>query len=1035
MGEIAMFKATILIVEDNAMLAMHIEDMLTRQGFAVAGPLAAGEEVVGFLAEHPVDLILMDIELAGSMNGIVTAEAVQQSFDIPVVFLTGFSHDPLLEQAKIAGPYGYLIKPVPERELAATIAMALHRHSLHRQLQESRLALARSEAKYRDLFESSPLGIFRTTLDGRALAVNSEMARMVGCTSPEEAIADFTRLADQLYVHPEQRQQFISLLKTEGAVQHFEYEAKKKNGETLWISMNAKLTSTDAANGHMGEMVIDGFALDITDRKKAEETLRDSERKFRSLAESSRDYIMRYDRQGRHTYMNPAALAISGLSEAGVIGKTHRECGFPESLSTMWEDKIRHVFETGEPYQMEFSWDSIAGPVYLDWQLTPEHDAEDRVFSVLGVSRDITERKRTEAALKANEKLLRDIAANIPGALYQFVRHPNGSFSIPFMSEGAIDVLGHPLEILQDASRLFENAHPDDVQNLWASISQSAETMSKWRQEFRILFPSGEIRWLQGNSQPSRLDDGGICWNGIILDITERKQVEQSYQTLFREMLNGFALHEIIYDAGGYPADYRFLAVNPAFERMTGLSAKDIIGRSVKEIMPGIESHWIESYGRVVITGEPAFFENSSDDLKKYFEVTAYRPAPHQFACIFADITERKKAEDERKNLQHQLQQAQKMEAIGTLAGGIAHDFNNILGAVIGYAELAREDSSPGSAAAWDLDQVIKASSRAKDLVKQILAFSRQAESEQIPIQPTVIIKETLKMLRSSLPSTIVIDQKFAADIGTILADPTQIHQIIMNLCTNAFHAMEESGGILSIGVECCSFNQDALAGAPHARPGDFLHITIGDTGQGIAPEIRDKIFDPFFTTKEVGKGTGMGLSIVHGIVKSYGGFVSCESQLGKGTVFHINLPLLSISHPLPDPKTMEIIPVGSAHILLIDDEKVLVEMGQNMLQRLGYRVTVCNSSLEALVSFQNQPDAYDLIITDQTMPGMTGIDLARRMLQIRPNLPIILCTGYSSLITEDRAKAFGIKGFAFKPLARRDLAVLIHKVLGNSTC
>jgi PAS domain S-box-containing protein len=906
--ETPMPKATILIVEDNDILARHIEVMLSGQGYTLVGPLATGEEVVGFLADQQVDLILIDIELAGAMNGIATAEAVKQLSDIPVVFLTDFSHNPLLEQAKIFGPYGYLIKPVAEQELAATVKMALHRHSLHRQLQDSRLALAKSEAKYRDLFENSPLGIFRTTLDGKALAVNTEMARMVGCASPEEAIANFTRLADQLYVNPERRQQFVTLLKSEGAVKHFEYAGRKKNGETLWISMNAKLTRTDSVNSKTEEVVIDGFALDITDRKRAEQTLRDGER------------------------------------------------------------------------------------------------------------------------------LLRDIAANIPGALYQFVRHPNGSFSIPFMSEGASQVFGQPLEVLQDASRLFENVHPDDIQRLWSSISLSAETMSKWRQEFRIVFPSGQLRWLQGNSQPSHLDDGGICWNGVVLDITEQKQAEQSYQTLFHEMLNGFALHEIIYDSAGYPVDYRFLAVNPAFERMTGLKSTDVVGRSVKEVMPGIESHWIESYGRVVITGEPAFFENSSGDLKKYFEVTAYRPVPHQFACIFADITERKKAEDERKSLQHQLQQAQKMEAIGTLAGGIAHDFNNILGAVIGYAELAREDSPPGSTAALDLDQVIKASHRAKDLVKQILAFSRQAENKQIPIQPAVIIKETLKMLRASLPSTIVIDQNLVPDAGSILADPTQIHQIIMNLCTNAFHAMEESGGILSIGMKRCALDLDALVGAPHVKAGDFIHIAIGDTGQGIAPAIRDKIFDPFFTTKEVGKGTGMGLSIVHGIVKSYGGFVRCESKLGKGTVFHIYLPLLSVGHPLPETATVENIPVGNEHILYIDDESMLVEMGQNMLQRLGYQVTVCNSSLEALASFQNQPEAYDLVITDQTMPGMTGIDLARRMLQIRPNLPIILCTGYSNLITEDRAKAAGIKGFAFKPLAKNDLAMLIHRVLGKST-
>ena len=1173
-----MGKATILIVEDDAILAMDLQGTISQQGYTVVGPFASGEEAIAFLPGKQVDLVLMDIELAGEINGIGTAEIIHSTTDIPIVLLTSFSQNGLLAQAKTAAPYGYLIKPVPERELVATLEMSLHRYSLDRQLKESQIALAMSEEKYRQLFENSPLGIFRTTLDGRVLAVNSEMARIAGCTSPEEAIFDFTNLADQFYVDPEQRRQFITQLTAKGSVLHFEFEGRKKNGETLWISLNANLTKTNITNGQSGELVIDGFALDITDRKRTEETLRNSEAKFRSLAESSRDYIMRYDREGRHTYMNPSALAISGLTEADILGKTHRDCGFPEELCALWEEKIMQVFATGEPCQVEFAWNSVAGPTYLDWQLTPEHDAEDRVFSVLGVSRDITERKQlekvqvflaesssgnevepffyalarflaenlrmdfvcidrlkgdgltaqtvavwcdghfegnvsyalkdtpcgevddqqiccypgsvcrlfpndpvlrelraesyagvtildhtgqpigliaiisrqplknrrlvehtlkmvavraagemerldAEQALRTSENLLRDITANIPGALYKFVRHQDGSFAMPFISEGASQLLGQPLEVLQDASRLFSNLHPDDMPGVWSSISESADAMSKWRQEFRILLPTGEIHWLQGTSQPSRMDDGGICWNGVLLDITERKQVEQNYQTLFREMLNGFALHEIICNEEGKPVDYRFLAVNPAFEHMTGLLSANVVGRSVREVIPGIEDHWIKNYGRVAITGEPAFFESTSGDLNKNFEVTAYRPAPNQFACIFVDITERK-------SLQLQLQQAQKMEAIGTLAGGIAHDFNNILGAVLGYAELARDDSPAGSLVGRDINQVIKASHRAKDLVKRILAFSRQAECEPIFLQPAIVVEETLKMLRSSLPSTIAIHQNLAPDTGAILADPTQIHQIIMNLCTNAFHAMEETGGILSVTVKTRSLTRSELGGHQHVKPGDFVHIAIGDTGKGIVPEIRDKIFDPFFTTKEVGKGTGMGLSIVHGIVKSCGGFVSCESQPGKGTVFHINLPTLPVDHPLPQMEPIEIIPIGSERILFVDDEPMLSEMAESMLQRLGYHVTVRGSSREALSSFQNEPNAYDLVITDQTMPGMTGMDMARRMLQIRPGMPIILCTGYSTLISEEKVKSLGIKGFAMKPLAKKHIATIIRQVL-----
>lgn len=285
-------------------------------------------------------------------------------------------------------------------------------------------------------------------------------------------------------------------------------------------------------------------------------------------------------------------------------------------------------------------------------------------------------------------------------------------------------------------------------------------------------------------------------------------------------------------------------------------------------------------------------------------------------------------------------------------------------------------------------------------------------------------------MLRSSLPSTINIQQDIDPEAGLILADPTHIHQIMVNLCTNAFHAMEETGGTLSISLKKTTLAKKDLATAPHVHPGDFVQLSIGDTGSGIPPEIQGKMFDPFFTTKEVGKGTGMGLAIIHGIVKSSKGFVTCHSQPGEGTVFHVYLPVIEDRAILEsEPVPFDLPLLGNERILFIDDEEILAEMGQVVLERLGYRVTVRKSSIEALNTFQNQPDQFDLVITDQTMPGMTGSDLARRMLQIRPGMPIILCTGYSSTMSEEKARSLGIKGFAFKPLAKNDLAALIRKV------
>nr|MBF0223305.1 response regulator [Desulfobulbaceae bacterium] len=392
-------------------------------------------------------------------------------------------------------------------------------------------------------------------------------------------------------------------------------------------------------------------------------------------------------------------------------------------------------------------------------------------------------------------------------------------------------------------------------------------------------------------------------------------------------------------------------------------------------------------------------------------------------------FNEIKIAEKQKADLEVKLRQAYKMEAIGTLAGGIAHDFNNLLGAILGYSEMARDDAPQGSSIARDLDKVLIASHRAKELVKQILTFSRQSQVDLIPIAIQPIIKESLKMLRSSIPTTIEIRDDIDSECGNVLADPTQIHQILMNLCTNAYHAMEEKGGTLSIALKSASIESVAELKTSHGNSGEYIELVVADTGSGIGPDVINKIFDPYFTTKEVGRGTGMGLAIIHGIVNEYGGDIKVESILGKGTTFHVFFPV-SDGDVKEAEEMSETIPQGEGHILFVDDEDILAEMGKEMLERLGYDVTVKMSSLEALEVFQNSPDSFDVIITDQTMPGMTGSDLARRILQIRPHMPIILCTGYSTLIDEKSAKFIGIREFANKPLSKITIAQLLRKVL-----
>ena len=300
---------------------------------------------------------------------------------------------------------------------------------------------------------------------------------------------------------------------------------------------------------------------------------------------------------------------------------------------------------------------------------------------------------------------------------------------------------------------------------------------------------------------------------------------------------------------------------------------------------------------------------------------------------------------------------------------------------------------------------------------------------ERIPLYPAIIIKESIKLLMSSIPTTIEIIHHIDPECGVIHIDPTELQQILMNLCTNAFHAMEETGGTLHISLENKDLDDRDLSLEPELSAGPYAMLTVKDTGNGIAPEIMERIFDPYFTTKEVGKGTGMGLAIVHGIISGNGGAIQIDTEPGKGTVFRVYLPVVE-KEVDPIKETTQPLPTGQEQILFIDDDPLMADMGKHMLELLGYAVTVRKNSIDALQTFQNQPERFDLVITDQTMPGMTGVDLAKRMMQIRPGIPIILCTGYSSTISEEKAKAMGIREFAMKPLLRKEIAALIRKVL-----
>ena len=485
--------------------------------------------------------------------------------------------------------------------------------------------------------------------------------------------------------------------------------------------------------------------------------------------------------------------------------------------------------------------------------------------------------------------------------------------------------------------------------------------------------------------------------------------------------------------------DGRCLDVNSAFTRLTGWKRSEVVGKIASDL-----DIWHNPKEREKLTAgiaQHGRIENleAKFRLKDGNVITALMSAvliklkdkPH-ILTITRDISELKSAQKEREQLKTQLIQAQKMEAIGTLAGGIAHDFNNILGAIIGYAEMALYDTRKDSMEHYNIDQVLKAGHRAKDLVKQILAFSRKSEQDKSVISSTPIVKEALKLLRASLPTTIEIKSIIEPKVDPIFADPTQIHQVIMNLCTNSAHAMEDSGGILQVSLCNFELTVQQTSQYPELNPGFYVKLSIRDTGHGMDAATMGRIFDPYFTTKAQDKGTGMGLAVVHGIVKGHGGGIYVQSTPGEGTQFDILFPTME-KQIISETEELKTLPTGNENILFIDDEDILIDLGKHMLKKLGYRVEILTQPLKALEIFRARPDKFDLVISDMTMPNMTGDNLAMELMKIRPDIPVVICTGYSERMDDRRARELGIKGLIMKPFTIRSLSKTVRNVLDQN--
>jgi PAS domain S-box-containing protein len=649
-------------------------------------------------------------------------------------------------------------------------------------------------------------------------------------------------------------------------------------------------------------------------------------------------------------------------------------------------------------------------------------------FTNLMLAAAVAERRVAEATLRKSQEMWNLITNNVTDLIA--VTDTNGKRL--YNSASYWGLLGNPDRL--PGTDAFKEIHPDDRQRVKEVFQKSLCERKGQRLEFRFLLQDGRLRHIESLGsyvlgefgQPGRIVT-------VARDITDRKQIEQQLRKLSCAIEQS-PVAVVITDTEG-----RIEYVNPKFVQLTGYTAEEVAGQNPRLLKSGeapaglYQELWQSLKSGREWRGQ-LHNRNKSGAL---FWVAAtlspiFSPAGEvtHFLAIEEDITDRKNDEMIKTHLEGKLRQALKMEAIGTLAGGIAHDFNHLLGSILGYTELALKDLGENKATTQEhLKSVVLASQSAKELIRQILTFGRQHPEERKPLQLQPVIREALKLMRPTLPPTIEILPRIQDDAPGVLANTIQMHQVVMNLCTNAVHSMLEGQGRLEVSLEAVTVDETLVRQNPELCKGPYVRLTVKDNGQGMTTEVLKRIFNPFFTTKAPGKGTGLGLSVIHGIVKDHEGAIQVESQPGRGTTFQVFFPVYEHTPLATQTAPLELLRGQGQRILFVDDEPMLCNMAQIMLENLGYQATSQEDPLQALELFRAQPDSFDLVITDLTMPKLNGTDLAARLLETRPGMPVLLMTGFSATWNRENVRSLGLCDLLQKPFTHESLGKILHRI------
>jgi PAS domain S-box-containing protein len=1010
------------------------------------------------------DIILADYRLP-TYDGMSALRLAQEKCpEIPVIFVSGTMGEEAAIEGLTQGATDYVLKHNLSR-LASAVRRALQEARNQHERRQAQEALQRSNEMLRAIIEAAPVAIIGLDLDGNVCSVwNPAAEKMSGWSAQDVMGRPLPTVApDDQKEFKRFREQIRKGMTLDGV----EVRRQRRDGTPIDFSIYA--SPLHDAEGRIGGNI--AVMVDITEHKQAEREHLASLKFFECMDKVNRAIQGIDDQESLMSDMLDIVLSIFDCDRAFLVYPC--DPASPTWTSPMERNKPEYpgladlkmempmdpqvaekhrillaadgpvAFGPGAPHGLpedvskQFDIKSLmAMAIYPKtgraWEFGIQQCTHARIWTaeemrmLEAIGRRLADSLSSLLSyrdLRKNEEFLDNVVEHIPNMIFvkdaqtlRFVRFNRaGEQLVGYSRQELLGKTDHDFFPKEEAD--FFTAKDRQVLESKELVDIAEETIRNSRDEERILHTK-KIPILDEAGTPQYL-------LGISEDITDRKQAEASIRKL-SQAIEQSPVSIVITDAAG---NIEF--VNTKFSQITGYSYAEALGQNPRILKSGetpaedYKRLWATIRSGGVWSGE---FHNRKKNGKLFWEQATIAPVRNadnvitHYVAVKEDITERKK-------LEAQLRQAQKMEAIGTLAGGIAHDFNNILSAIIGFTELAMDTIGNDSLAHSDLQQVLNAGRRAKELVFQILTFSRQREQKQkSPVNIKHLAKEVLKLIRASLPTNIEIRDNLESN-SPVNADPTQIHQVLMNLCTNAGHAMQEKGGILEMSLSDIELDSDFGERYPDLASGQYLKLTVSDTGCGMSADVLERIFDPFFTTKAEGEGTGLGLSMVHGIVKSHGGIITVYSEPGQGTTFNILLPVRKIGIA-PEHTWEENIPTGTEHILFIDDETVLTELGARILQSLGYEVTTRTSGLEALELFKAQPDRFDLVITDLTMPHITGDRIAEAMMQIRADIPIILCTGFSSRINEKKAITMGIRELVFKPIVISDLARKIRMVL-----